>query len=180
MANGPFIDDLPIQSGDFPQLCSIKGDGHQSINRDFYMIPIFRMPVGRTTKDHIPCFDPSEYWAGSFVLSWSFLFWDYPIIKPLNVESYPIRDTQTHLYAYCIYNRYQFVGLPKLSWVIHCTSFLVANGENGEYVTINHVSFLLQNVEPGTFRWWCTHCNLHNMLMYDAIENQWNLSLLLR
>ena len=25
MANGPFIDDLPIQSGDFPQLCSIKG-----------------------------------------------------------------------------------------------------------------------------------------------------------
>lgn len=109
-----------------------------------------------------------------------FFFWDYPIIKPLNVESYPIWGTQTHLYAYCIYNRYQFVGLPKLSWVIHCTSFLVANGENGEYVTINHVSFLLQNVEPGTFRWWCTHCNLHNMLMYDAIENQWNLSLLLR
>lgn len=113
-----------------------KRDGHQSTNGDFYMIPIFRMPVWRTTKDHIPCFDPSEYWAGSFVLSWCFLFfWGLTNNQATKCGKLPdLRHTDTlvcilYIIILYIYNKYQFVGLPKLSWVIHCTSFLVANGE---------------------------------------------------
>ena len=75
-------------------------------------------------KEHIPYFDPSEYWAGSLNVGCHFFF---PAIECWELPDLETRtDTHTHT-LWCIMSNisYQLTGLPKLSWVIYSTSFWV-------------------------------------------------------